>query len=109
MIASLKGTVAYNSTGRLIIEVNGVGYDVAFCQTGLKKLPDLGQEVFLHIYTNVREDAIDLYGFVELEEKEMFVVLLGVSGVGPKVALNILAGCPPPELARSITSEDLPN
>lgn len=107
MIASLRGTLIHSSTNRLIVEAGGVGYDVAFCASGLKQLPELGLEVFLHIFTKVREDAIELFGFVDPLEKEMFVVLLGVSGVGPKVAMHILAVASPGELARAVLSDDL--
>ncbi len=107
MIASLKGFLQYKSHSRLIVEVAGVGYDIAFCRAGLSRLPEIGGEVFLHIYTHVREDAISLYGFLEAEARELFVVLLGVSGVGPKLALNILSAAAPAELARAIMSDDL--
>ncbi len=108
MIASLRGILSHKSTDRLIIDVGGVGYDVAFCQSGLGKLPELGQEVFLHIYTNVREDAIALYGFIDLAEKELFIILLSVSGVGPKLALNLLSASQPADLACAILADDLP-
>ncbi len=107
MIASLRGTLIHATTQRLIVEAAGVGYDVAFCASGLRHLPELGSEVFLHIFTKVREDAIELFGFVDPLEKEMFVVLLGVSGVGPKVAMNILAVASPGELARAVMADDL--
>ncbi|NOX25822.1 MAG: Holliday junction branch migration protein RuvA [Deltaproteobacteria bacterium] len=97
----------YKSTNRLVIDVQGVGYDVAFCKSGLGQLPELGQEVFLHIYTSVREDAIALYGFIDSAEKELFTILLGVSGVGPKLALNLLSAAPPAALARAVLTDDL--
>ncbi len=107
MIACLKGILLHKSTDRLIIDVNGVGYDVAFCKSGLAKLPELGSDVFLYIYTNVREDAIALYGFIDEAEKELFVVLLSVSGVGPKLALNLLSAAQPAVIARAILEDDL--
>ena len=107
MIASLRGALIHTSTNRLVVEAGGVGYDVAFCASGLKHLPELGSEVFLHIFTKVREDAIELFGFVDPLEKEMFVVLLGVSGVGPKVAMNILAVASPGEVAHAVMADDL--
>jgi len=107
MIASLRGTLIHATPQRLIVEVGGVGYDVAFCASGLRQLPELGMELFLHIFTKVREDAIELFGFVEPLEKEMFIVLLGVSGVGPKVAMNILAVASPGDLARAVLTDDL--
>jgi len=107
MIASLRGLLAHKSPEHLIVDVGGVGYGVFFSPTGLHRLPETGEEIFLHIHTNVREDAIDLYGFLEAKEKEMFVLLTGVSGIGPKVAVNILAGMGPAELAGAISSSDL--
>lgn len=107
MIACLKGILLQRSDSRLIVDVGGVGYDVAFCKSGLAQLPEIGHEIFLHIYTNVREDAIDLYGFIDSVEKELFIVLLGVSGVGPKLALNLLSVSLPADFARAIMTDDL--
>ena len=107
MIASLRGILTHKSSDELIVEVGGVGYDVCFSPTGLHRLPEIGAEVFLHIYTNVREDSIDLYGFSERQEKEMFIVLTSVSGVGPKLAMNILSGLDPAALASAILTGDL--
>jgi len=107
MIASLRGILIHTDPSRVVVEAGGVGYDVAFCASGLPRLPPLGEEVFLHIFTKVREDAIELFGFTDAQEKEMFVVLLTVSGVGPKVALNILAVISPGELARAVMTDDL--
>lgn len=107
MIASLRGTLIFADPGRVVVEAGGVGYDVAFCGSGLSRLPALGDEVFLHIFTKVREDAIELFGFADAREKEMFIVLLTVSGIGPKVALHILAAVSPGELARAVMTDDL--
>jgi Holliday junction DNA helicase RuvA len=107
MIASLRGILAHKSPEHLIVDVGGVGYAVFFSPAGLQRLPETGAEIFLYIYTNVREDAIDLYGFLEVKEKKMFVLLTSVSGIGPKVAVNILAGMAPADLASAIVSTDL--
>lgn len=107
MIATLRGTLIDASPHRLIVECGGVGYDVAFAASGLKRLPEVGHEVFVHIHTKVREDAIELFGFIDVVEKEMFAVLIGVSGVGPKGAMNILAVASPGELARAVMADDL--
>lgn len=107
MIASLRGTLIYSDPNRVIVEAGGVGYDVAFCASGLPRLPALGEEVFVHVFTKVREDAIELFGFTDLLAKEMFIVLLTVSGVGPKVAMNILAAASPGDLARAVLADDL--
>ena len=77
MIACLTGSLLEKTTERIIIDVGGVGYDVAFCKSGLGQLPEVGEDVFVHIYTKVREDAIELFGFINREEKELFVVLMG--------------------------------
>jgi len=107
MIASLRGTLIHVSSNRLIVEAGGVGYDVAFCASALKQLPPLGSEVFLHIFTKVREDAIELFGFLDPQEKEFFIVLIAVSGIGPKVAMNLLAVASPADLAQAVLSDDL--
>lgn len=107
MIASLRGILTHKSTAELTVEVGGVGYEVRFSPTGLHRLPEVGNEIFLHIYTNVRDDSIDLYGFSERQEKEMFILLTSVSGVGPKLAMNILSGLAPDALASAILTGDL--
>lgn len=107
MIASLRGVLAHKSPEHLIVDVDGVGYEVFYSPTGLHRLPEIGEDIFLHIYTNVREDALALYGFLDIKEKEMFLLLTGVSGIGPKVAVNILAGMGPGDLASAIAGSDL--
>jgi Holliday junction DNA helicase RuvA len=107
MIASLRGELIHKSPDQLIVDVGGVGYSLKFCQSGASKLPETGHELFIYVYMNVREDALDLYGFMAVEEKEIFVILLQVSGIGPKVALNILSAIGPTDLARAIRAEDL--
>ena len=107
MIASLRGVLAHKSPEHLIVDVGGVGYEVFYSPTGLHRLPENGEDIFLYIHTNVREDAFNLYGFLDIKEKEMFVLLTGVSGIGPKVAVNILAGMGPGDLASAIAGTDL--
>ena len=107
MISSLRGLLLYKSPDKLVIDVGGVGYGLSFCGLGEALLPELGHEIFIHTYLNVREDALDLFGFMTIEEKEMFVTLLHVSGIGPKVALHLLSAILPSDLARAICSEDL--
>ncbi len=107
MIASLRGILAHKSPDNLIVDIGGVGYEVRFSPTGMHRLPEIGEEVFLHIYTSVREDALDLFGFLEAKEKEMFILLTSVSGIGPKVGLNILSGMAPGDLASAISTSDL--
>lgn len=108
MIASLRGELLFKTSGRVIVDVAGVGYQVMCSQAGQGLLGEVGAQVFLHVHTDVREDAITLYGFAGVEEKEMFLLLTTVSGVGPKLAMNILSGTVPRELAMAIMSEDLP-
>lgn len=102
MIAYLKGILASKSPSSIIVDVNGVGYDVAISLHTFYSLPDPGKDVFVHTYTYVREDTLQLYGFCTLEEKKAFIDLISITGVGPKIALAILSGVAPHELARSV-------
>ena len=94
MIAQLTGKVAYLEFTKTIIDVNGVGYEVLIPMSTYDHMPQIGNEVKLNILTVVREDAITLYGFFNLEEKALFQMLTTVSGVGPKLSLNILSALP---------------
>lgn len=107
MIASLAGKIQYIATDRCIVDVNSVGYEVFLSTEGLSRLPERGEDVFLHIHTNVREDAIVLFGFGERAEKEMFLTLKTVSGIGPKLALAILSGMQLERLSQAISMEDI--
>jgi len=107
MIASLTGTIQYISTDRCVVDVNGVGYEVFLSTVGLSRLPETGEKIFLHIHTSVREDAIVLFGFAEQVEKEMFLTLKTVSGIGPKLALAVLSGMQIELLCQAIGSEDI--
>ncbi|MBU2538611.1 MAG: Holliday junction branch migration protein RuvA [Proteobacteria bacterium] len=107
MIACLRGLLFKKLPESLIVDVGGVGYEVFFPQNGQGRLPGVGEEVFLHIQTVVREDSFNLYGFLETTEKEMFQLLNTVSGIGPKLAMHILAGISPAEMARAILHDDL--
>lgn len=107
MIACLRGLLFKKLPESLIVDVGGVGYEVFFPQSAQDRLPGLGDEVFLHIQTVVREDAFILFGFLESTEKEMFQLLNTISGVGPKLAMHILAGISPAEIARAIMHDDL--
>ncbi len=107
MIACLTGELFQKKSDTLIINVAGVGYEVFFPETGHAQLPGIGDEVFLYIQTIVREDAFNLYGFLEEAQKQMFLHLIGVSGVGPKLGVGILSGMEPAELARAISSDDV--
>lgn len=107
MIATLTGKVLVKGLDRAVIDVAGVGYEVFLTTDTLARLPDTGEEVFLHIYTQVREDAIVLYGFLDTDEKEMFLHLTSVSGVGPKLGLAALSGMRVAELCRAIAARDI--
>jgi len=107
MIASLRGVVQMKLTDRIVLDVNGVGYEVFLSTDGVARLVDEGQEAFLHIHTNVREDALTLFGFLEIEEKDLFLILKTVSGIGPKVALGILSGMRVADLCEAIASGDI--
>ena len=107
MIASLRGKLLHKLAETVIVEVGGVGYEVFFPAAAQHRLPQAGSELFLHIQTVVREDAFNLYGFVEPEEKVTFQLLTGVSGIGPKVAHTILAGISPGDLARAVAADDI--
>jgi holliday junction DNA helicase RuvA len=107
MIGSLRGIVLARRPDNVIIDINGVGYQVNLPLNVLADLPEEGKEVFLHVYTHVREDALQLFGFTSEDEKKIFMVLLGISGIGPKMALNILSGLSHEEFLGAIDSEDV--
>lgn len=92
MIASLRGTLLEKRPNQAIVEAGGVGYDVAIPVSTYTHLPDPGSEVRLRIYTHVREDTLALYGFLTQDEKALFERLIGVSGIGPTLAVKILSG-----------------
>ncbi len=105
MIALLKGHLAYRSIDHLIVDVGGVGYRLQIPLSTFYALPDAGPVQF-QVYTHVREDAIHLYGFLTPEEKELFVLLISVSGVGPKLAINILSHIPAAGLRQALADGD---
>jgi holliday junction DNA helicase RuvA len=107
MIARINGTLIQKTTASLIVEAMGVGYEVFVPLTTFYELPEVGQNVVLQIYTQVREDAITLFGFFSQKEKDIFQLLITVNGIGPKLAMNILSGTDPQELIRSIARGDL--
>lgn len=107
MIAALIGRVLSIGSDKVVVDVSGVGYEVFLTTEALSRLPEKGGEVFLHIHTQVREDAITLYGFPEEDEKEMFLTLKTVSGIGPKLALGVLSGIKVGELCSAIVEGDV--
>ena len=105
MIARLRGKPAASTPDGLVLDVNGVGYLVHATPTAVRK-GDAADEITVETYLHVREDALQLYGFADRSERELFVQLLAVSGVGPKVALAVVSGSPVAELRRAIARED---
>ena len=105
MIARLRGRIAGRAGTNLIVDVNGVGY-LLHATPSVHRRADGGGQLTVETYLVVREDALQLYGFADAEERQLFEQLLGVSGVGPKVALAIVSGSPPAELRRAIALDD---
>jgi holliday junction DNA helicase RuvA len=105
MISRLRGRPVAHDAGGLVLEVGGVGYRLQATPAALRKA-EAADEAVLETYLHVREDALQLYGFAEAAERELFEQLLAVSGVGPKVALAIVSGYSPAELRRAIARED---
>jgi Holliday junction DNA helicase RuvA len=106
MIASITGRLKRKATDYLIIDVAGVGYQVQVPLSTYYGIPDDGEEVSLHIHTHMREDSLSLFGFLTQEEKDMFLLLMGVSGIGPKLALAILSSIPVADLSSAILAAD---
>lgn len=107
MIGSLRGTISHKSATDILVDVGGVGYRVLVPLGVLAELPHVGGEVFLYIYTHVREDAIHLYGFPSEGQKRAFTTLLGITGIGPKVALSIVSAMPYDEFLVAVEGEDI--
>lgn len=106
MIAHLNGKLIHKSIDSIIVDVGGVGYEVFIPLSTFYMLPELHGGVALKVYTQVKEDAITLYGFLSFEEKEAFQLLISVSGVGPRLARNILSGIAVEDLVSAISSAD---
>lgn len=107
MLAYIKGTLEMKMTGYVVIDVGGLGYKVFMSDVGIEKLGNIGDTIKVHTYYKVREDDISIFGFNTLEELKMFELLIGVSGVGAKTALAMLAVCEPSEFALAVISEDI--
>jgi len=107
MIAQIRGQLLEKRPGVAIVETQGIGYQVFVSLNTFYDLPEADQGVRLHTYTHVREDLLQLFGFSTFLEKEIFQILIGVSGIGPKLALNILSGISPAEFVASLQAEDV--
>lgn len=106
MIAHLRGTLLTKSPNRSVIDCHGVGYDVTTSVQCYTALPELGTSIALHIHTEVREDSIALFGFLDPAEKLLFEKLITISGVGPKLAITLLSGIRADTLAAAIRGAD---
>jgi len=106
MIAHLRGKLIFKQPGQAIVEAAGVGYDVAISVPTFTSLPSVGAEATLHIYTQVSDDQIALYGFLDREEKRLFERLISVSSVGPKLAIKILSGLNSERVIQAIRGQD---
>lgn len=107
MIARLAGMLAEKAPGRVIVDVQGVGYDLQVPLSTFYVVGDPGSTVTLRVHTHVREDVIALYGFATPLEQELFERLISISGIGPKLALSVLSGIEPPDLVRAIKAQDV--
>jgi Holliday junction DNA helicase RuvA len=106
MIALVRGEVAIRRPDHVVVDCGGVGYRLAISAQTLKHVPPVGQQVSLHAHLIPRDDALSLYGFSAEAERDLFLALIGVQSVGPKVALAVLSGGPPRELLSAIATGD---
>ena len=107
MIASVRGEVVVRRADHVVIESGGVGYRLAVSAETLRQVPGVGRAVSLHTHLVVRDDALALYGFATEEERDLFLALIGVQSVGPKVALAVLSGGTPRELVAALVAGDV--
>jgi holliday junction DNA helicase RuvA len=108
MIASVRGAVTVRRPDHVVVECGGVGYRLAVSGETLKAVPAVGKEILLQTHLVMRDDGMHLYGFASEDERELFLLLIGVQGVGPKVALAVLSGGTTRELLRAIAAGDGP-
>jgi holliday junction DNA helicase RuvA len=106
MIALLEGTVAVRRADHVVVSCGGVGYRLAVSAETLRHVPRVGQPVAIHTHLIVRDDALLLYGFATEEERDLFLLLIGVQSVGPKMALAVLSGGPPRDLLSAVAAGD---
>jgi Holliday junction DNA helicase RuvA len=107
VIARLAGMLVEKAPGRVIVDVQGVGYDLQVPLSTFYVAGELGTAITLRVHTHVREDVIALYGFATPLEQELFERLISISGIGPKLALSVLSGIEPPDLVRAIKAQDV--
>jgi Holliday junction DNA helicase RuvA len=106
VIALISGAVAVRRSDHVVVDCQGVGYRLAVSSETLKHVPAVGRTVTLHTHLVVRDDALALYGFATEEERDLFLMLLGVQTVGPKMAIAVLCGAPPRELLSAVAAGD---
>lgn len=107
MIGHIRGSILGVVPDRVVVDVGGVGYEVTMTPRSIAQMGGRGETVSLNTHLHVREDGMILFGFLSAEERDLFRVLLGASGVGPKVALSILGVLSPQELTRAVAAEDI--
>jgi holliday junction DNA helicase RuvA len=107
MIGMIRGQLLHKKPTQILVDVQGVGYEIHIPLTSFYDLPGEGSEVALKIHTHVREDALTLFGFITQREKDLFLKLISISGIGPKLAISILSGAKVEELAQAIADGDL--
>jgi Holliday junction DNA helicase RuvA len=103
MIALISGKIVHKGISHVIVDVHGVGYRIFIPLTTFYELPEAGQTITLHVHTNVKQDAINLFGFYTIQERDLFQLMISVSGIGPKMSMNILSGISAQELLRAIS------
>jgi hypothetical protein len=108
VIAKVSGILANKQPGEVIVDVGGVGYQIFISLGDFYRLPESGRPVNLYIHTHLTEETIQLFGFLESSEKQVFLLLNAVAGIGPKLAMNILSGIPAEDLTRALREEDQP-
>ena len=108
MIARVRGTLVDRSTEGAVVDVAGVGYQVTMTARDLAALPSIGQEVVIHTHLHVREDVLALYGFGDAAGRDLFAILLGASGIGPKIAVAMLATLGVDGLRAAVLTDDVP-
>ncbi|MBM4124214.1 MAG: Holliday junction branch migration protein RuvA [Nitrospira sp.] len=107
MIAALTGRLAFKAPSHVTLDVQGVGYEVFIPLSTFYALPDLNEAASLSIHTHLREDAIQLFGFLTAHEKDAFILLTGISGIGPKLALSVLSSLSIPDFVSAVQTGDL--
>lgn len=107
MISFIEGKLVEKETDNVVLKVNSLGLNIAVSTSSVQKLPPVGNDVFLYTYLNVKEDALELYGFFDKEEKEVFIKLISVSGIGPKGALAVLSKLAARQVVNAIICKDV--